>query len=136
MLFHGELSLLSDSKGMGSPIFSDTFFALHKFLPFNTNNDDSWPVDAFLAMDAYSCDDFRMYEFNVRRCMRGRSHDWTQCPFAHLGEKACVATPTASITLGRPAQTFARVVARGVMPVSMPMEFLNVGYTMQESTIM
>ncbi|KAG1347403.1 zinc finger CCCH domain-containing protein 2-like [Cocos nucifera] len=39
-------------------------------------------------VDGYSCDDFRMYEFKVRRCMRGRSHDWTDCPFAHLGEKA------------------------------------------------
>nr|PNR27856.1 hypothetical protein PHYPA_030008 [Physcomitrium patens] len=24
----------------------------------------------------------------VRRCMRGRSHDWTEGPFAHPGEKA------------------------------------------------
>ncbi|MCO5601292.1 hypothetical protein L7F22_055411 [Adiantum nelumboides] len=80
--------LLSDSNGMGSPVFSDAFSALHKFLPSNTNDDDSWPADAFPAMDAYSCDDFRMYEFKVRRCMRGRSHDWTECPFAHPGEKA------------------------------------------------
>ncbi|XP_010943958.1 zinc finger CCCH domain-containing protein 2 [Elaeis guineensis] len=39
-------------------------------------------------VDTYSCDEFRMYEFKVRRCMRGRSHDWTDCPFAHPGEKA------------------------------------------------
>ncbi|XP_077220791.1 zinc finger CCCH domain-containing protein 2-like [Tasmannia lanceolata] len=38
--------------------------------------------------DPYSTDDFRIYEFKVRRCMRGRSHDWTECPFAHPGEKA------------------------------------------------
>ncbi|CAK9858456.1 unnamed protein product [Sphagnum jensenii] len=36
----------------------------------------------------YGCDQFRMFEFKVRRCMRGRSHDWTECPFAHPGEKA------------------------------------------------
>ncbi|KAK8515479.1 hypothetical protein V6N13_139542 [Hibiscus sabdariffa] len=39
-------------------------------------------------VDAYSCDHFRMFEFKVRRCVRGRSHDWTECPYAHPGEKA------------------------------------------------
>lgn len=39
-------------------------------------------------VDAYSCDHFRMFEFKVRRCARGRSHDWTECPYAHPGEKA------------------------------------------------
>lgn len=34
------------------------------------------------------CDEFRMYEFKVRRCGRGRAHDWTECPYAHPGEKA------------------------------------------------
>ncbi|XP_068653906.1 zinc finger CCCH domain-containing protein 61-like [Aristolochia californica] len=38
--------------------------------------------------DPYAGDDFRMYEFKIRRCIRGRSHDWTDCPFAHPGEKA------------------------------------------------
>ncbi|KAK9152829.1 hypothetical protein Sjap_000309 [Stephania japonica] len=38
--------------------------------------------------DPFSSDEFRMYEFKVRRCMRSRSHDWTDCPFAHPGEKA------------------------------------------------
>ncbi|KAG8084857.1 hypothetical protein GUJ93_ZPchr0010g8535 [Zizania palustris] len=44
--------------------------------------------DEASAVDAYACDEFRMYEFKVRRCARGRSHDWTECPFAHPGEKA------------------------------------------------
>ncbi|XP_062180398.1 zinc finger CCCH domain-containing protein 35-like [Phragmites australis] len=44
--------------------------------------------EAAAAMDVYACDEFRMYEFKVRRCARGRSHDWTDCPFAHPGEKA------------------------------------------------
>eukprot|EP00898_Chlorokybus_atmophyticus_P002417 jgi/Chlat1/3176/Chrsp22S00249 len=38
--------------------------------------------------DIYSSDEFRMYDFKVRRCTRPRSHDWTECPFAHPGEKA------------------------------------------------
>ncbi|KAM7498090.1 hypothetical protein LguiA_022504 [Lonicera macranthoides] len=54
-----------------------------KFLPCNTgadsDSDDS---------DPYSSDEFRIYEFKVRRCTRSRSHDWTDCPFAHPGEKA------------------------------------------------
>ncbi|KAL2483337.1 Zinc finger CCCH domain-containing protein 2 [Forsythia ovata] len=52
----------------------------HRFLPFNNVEDD----DA----DPYSSDRFRMYEFKVRKCTRSRSHDWTDCPFAHPGEKA------------------------------------------------
>ncbi|KAJ3693840.1 hypothetical protein LUZ60_009320 [Juncus effusus] len=39
-------------------------------------------------VDTFACDEFRMYEFKIRRCARGRSHDWTECPFAHPGEKA------------------------------------------------
>lgn len=42
----------------------------------------------FFPVDAHSCDNFRMFEFKVRKCTRGRSHDWTECPFAHPGEKA------------------------------------------------
>ncbi|KAG6497653.1 zinc finger CCCH domain-containing protein 2-like [Zingiber officinale] len=45
-------------------------------------------VAALLAVEAYASDEFRMFEFKVRRCVRGRSHDWTDCPFAHPGEKA------------------------------------------------
>ncbi|GIL62806.1 hypothetical protein Vafri_16971 [Volvox africanus] len=37
---------------------------------------------------AFSSDDFRMFQFKVKRCPRARPHDWTQCPFAHPGEKA------------------------------------------------
>ena len=67
------------------PVFEsqDSITALHKFLPSNNEDEASWP-----GVDAYSCDEFRMYEFKVRRCTRGRSHDWTECPFAHPGEKA------------------------------------------------
>ncbi|XP_030448706.1 zinc finger CCCH domain-containing protein 20-like [Syzygium oleosum] len=39
-------------------------------------------------VDLYTSDQFRMYEFKVRRCTRGKSHDWTECPYAHPGEKA------------------------------------------------
>ncbi|XP_008798608.1 zinc finger CCCH domain-containing protein 2-like [Phoenix dactylifera] len=66
--------------------------ALQRYLPCNEpysageDSDESELADA--PVDAYSCDEFRMYEFKVRRCARGRSHDWTECPYAHPGEKA------------------------------------------------
>lgn len=75
-----ENFLVSPRTVIESP---DGISSLHKFLPSNNEEEASWP-----AVDAYSCDEFRMYEFKVRRCMRGRSHDWTECPFAHPGEKA------------------------------------------------
>ncbi|KAK3446083.1 hypothetical protein EUGRSUZ_A01839 [Eucalyptus grandis] len=56
---------------------------LQRFLPFNNGGDDE-DEDS----DPYSSDHFRMFEFKVRRCTRSRSHDWTDCPFAHPGEKA------------------------------------------------
>ncbi|KAF3641405.1 Zinc finger CCCH domain-containing protein 49 [Capsicum annuum] len=67
-----------DSPKSGFGPETDTLF--QKFLPYNSLDDD----DA----DPYSSDHFRMYEFKVRRCTRSRSHDWTDCPFAHPGEKA------------------------------------------------
>ena len=66
-----------------SPRFSYAVESLlQKFLPFN--GEDELEEDG----DPYSSDHFRMYEFKVRRCTRSRSHDWTDCPFAHPGEKA------------------------------------------------
>ncbi|OMO67350.1 Zinc finger, CCCH-type [Corchorus capsularis] len=67
--------------------------ALQRYLPSNEPDVES---DSELSgldnpdspVDAYSCDHFRMFEFKIRRCARGRSHDWTECPYAHPGEKA------------------------------------------------
>ncbi|KAI3915846.1 hypothetical protein MKX01_013302 [Papaver californicum] len=56
----------------------------HKFLPCNNSNED----DDEDENDPYASDEFRINEFKIRRCMRSRSHDWTDCPFAHPGEKA------------------------------------------------
>lgn len=52
-------------------------------------------VDEFdIPIDEFSSDRFRMYEYKVKKCARGRSHDWTDCPFAHPGEKARRRDPT------------------------------------------
>ncbi|WJX54181.1 hypothetical protein P8452_40094 [Trifolium repens] len=65
--------------------------ALQHYLPSNEHDDadsDSEIFPSHESVDAYSNDHFRMFEFKIRRCARGRSHDWTECPFAHPGEKA------------------------------------------------
>ncbi|KAL1821642.1 hypothetical protein ACET3Z_016511 [Daucus carota] len=54
---------------------------LAKFLPCNNRDEED-------EADVYSADQFRMFEFKVRKCTRSRSHDWTDCPFSHPGEKA------------------------------------------------
>ncbi|XP_052198566.1 zinc finger CCCH domain-containing protein 49-like [Diospyros lotus] len=62
----------------------DVLMALHRYLPSNDADSESdLPSDAY-----YSSDHFRMFDFKVRKCTRGRSHDWTDCPYAHPGEKA------------------------------------------------
>ncbi|CAH2056779.1 unnamed protein product [Thlaspi arvense] len=68
----------------------DDLTALQRYLPSNDvdlDSDDSGR-ESDLPSDAYSCDHFRMFEFKVRKCTRARSHDWTECPYAHPGEKA------------------------------------------------
>ncbi|XP_066366009.1 zinc finger CCCH domain-containing protein 35-like [Miscanthus floridulus] len=67
--------------------------ALQHYLPSNevaavAYDEDDEEAAALATVDAYACDKFRMYEFKVRLCSRGRSHDWMDCPYAHPGEKA------------------------------------------------
>ncbi|TYJ24887.1 hypothetical protein E1A91_A07G009700v1 [Gossypium mustelinum] len=78
----------------GNPFYlHEALSALQRYLPSNGPDvelDSEFPgLDSpDSPVDAYSCDHFRMYEFKIRRCARGRSHDWTECPYAHPGEKA------------------------------------------------
>ncbi|CAL9195788.1 unnamed protein product [Musa hybrid cultivar] len=62
--------------------------------------------EAPAVVDAYASDEFRMYEFKVRRCARGRTHDWTECPFAHPGEKARRRDPRKHRYSGTPCADF------------------------------
>ncbi|KAJ0799110.1 putative transcription factor C3H family [Helianthus annuus] len=73
---------------------------LRKFLPCNTSDDEDG--------DPYAADHFRMYEFKVRKCTRSRSHDWTDCPFAHPGEKARRRCPRRYNYLGTVCADFRR----------------------------
>uniref|UniRef100_A0A0D9UXT0 C3H1-type domain-containing protein n=1 Tax=Leersia perrieri TaxID=77586 RepID=A0A0D9UXT0_9ORYZ len=77
--------------GAGDEMTPYLLAALREYLPSNSDiggDDEEEAAAMAAAVDAYACDEFRMYEFKVRRCARGRSHDWTECPFAHPGEKA------------------------------------------------
>ncbi|GAB4838954.1 hypothetical protein Ancab_028487 [Ancistrocladus abbreviatus] len=70
--------------------------ALQRYLPSNGTESPESAVsgvgddfDLLPALEAYyTSDEFRMYDFKVRKCTRVRAHDWTECPFAHPGEKA------------------------------------------------
>ncbi|MBA0612110.1 hypothetical protein Godav_012752 [Gossypium davidsonii] len=74
----------------GNPVhLHEALAALQRYLP--SNEPDVLYPDSDLPdspVDAYSCDHFRMFEFKIRKCPRGRAHDWTECPYAHPGEKA------------------------------------------------
>ncbi|GMI81414.1 tandem zinc finger 2, Oxidation-related Zinc Finger 1 [Hibiscus trionum] len=78
----------NSSNAPNSPCPVDYLASPHRCLPSNGYESDSLSEDSDLPVDAFSCDHFRIYEFKVRRCARGRSHDWTECPYAHPGEKA------------------------------------------------
>ncbi|KAF4355535.1 hypothetical protein F8388_003116 [Cannabis sativa] len=89
------VSINSDCNGGDySPYYlHEALSALSPYLPSVNDLDADSDSDVSgresdAPVDAYSCDQFRMFEFKVRRCARGRSHDWTECPYAHPGEKA------------------------------------------------
>nr|XP_043627965.1 zinc finger CCCH domain-containing protein 20-like [Erigeron canadensis] len=68
--------------------------------------------ETLLTMGTYTCDHFRMYEFKVRKCARGRSHDWTDCPYAHPGEKARRRDPKKFHYSGNPCPEFRKGTCR------------------------
>ncbi|KAE8671446.1 Zinc finger CCCH domain-containing protein 20 [Hibiscus syriacus] len=84
----------NDFNGNGNSFYlQEAFSALQRYLPSNQpdvelDSEFPGPDGPDSPVDAYSCDHFRMFEFKVRKCARGRSHDWTECPYAHPGEKA------------------------------------------------
>ncbi|KAJ8432364.1 hypothetical protein Cgig2_004224 [Carnegiea gigantea] len=65
-----------------SPSYADVLAYL---IAAGAGDGDSSAESDFPAGDD---DEFYMYEFKVRKCTRARAHDWTECPFAHPGEKA------------------------------------------------
>ncbi|KAB1219786.1 Zinc finger CCCH domain-containing protein 20 [Morella rubra] len=86
--------------------FLDSFTALQRYLP--SNQSDSLTEESDVPVDAFSCDHFRMYEFKVRMCTRARSHDWTECPYAHPGEKARRRDPRKYLYSGTACPDFRR----------------------------
>lgn len=85
----------------------------HTHLPLPYDDLEMAPYDDVLdyddiniPLDAFSHDHFRMYDFKVKRCARGRSHDWTECPYAHPGEKARRRDPRKYHYSGNPCPDF------------------------------
>ncbi|KAK9075968.1 hypothetical protein SSX86_004298 [Deinandra increscens subsp. villosa] len=64
--------------------------ALRRYLDLDPDvtGSDSGGTDLDITSEAYSSDSFRIYEFKIRKCSRPQSHDWTDCPYVHPGEKA------------------------------------------------
>ncbi|MCO5597404.1 hypothetical protein L7F22_051480 [Adiantum nelumboides] len=84
---HAEATYMADLQ---ASIMGQGGSSLQRFLPSNDEEEANFFADEELLLEGalFGTDEFRMYEFKVRLCMRERSHDWTQCPFAHPGEKA------------------------------------------------
>ncbi|GAV89334.1 zf-CCCH domain-containing protein [Cephalotus follicularis] len=74
-------------KGVNPSLYDLTSHRLAtlNYLNPNTCKQDAANVD---LESIYSSDEFRMYAFKIKKCTRTRSHDWTECPYAHRGEKA------------------------------------------------
>ncbi|KAJ1423470.1 hypothetical protein SESBI_12408 [Sesbania bispinosa] len=75
-------------------------------------NDTFIGEDFDVPIHPFSTDQFRMFEFKVRNCQRGRSHDWTECPYAHPGEKARRRDPRKHHYSGNPCPEFRKETAR------------------------
>ncbi|KAK4798685.1 hypothetical protein SAY86_031011 [Trapa natans] len=86
---------------------ADYFAALHRYLPSNVPDqlEPELPETDLL-------DEFHMYVFKVRPCTRGRSHDWTTCPYAHPGEKARRRDPRRFQYSGTPCPDFRKGVCK------------------------
>ncbi|KAG9157279.1 hypothetical protein Leryth_004950 [Lithospermum erythrorhizon] len=96
---HNHFLLTSDNNLM----LPETLTNLQRYLPSNNISDD---FD--IPTDSFSSDHFRMFEFKIRKCTRGRPHDWTECPFAHSGEKARRRDPRKFHYSGNPCPEYRR----------------------------
>ncbi|KAI3792748.1 hypothetical protein L2E82_06636 [Cichorium intybus] len=92
----------------GSVMFEEfTTLQLHHLL---SNVEMAEYGDAYEVTEEYGDvqmdDHFCMYEFKVKKCARGRSHDWTDCPYTHPGEKARRRDPRKFQYSGNPCSEF------------------------------
>ncbi|KAL9224564.1 hypothetical protein vseg_000586 [Gypsophila vaccaria] len=78
------------SNGLcNSPTYYDAVLSsLRRYLMSSGGGGGSGDEDVDFPMTGDYDDDFFIYDFKVRKCTRARAHDWTECPFAHPGEKA------------------------------------------------
>lgn len=96
---------LTGSYGNGSSP-ADYFASFHRYFPSNGFDSEIQIQISDFPADKFASDDFRMYDFKVRKCVRGRSHDWTECPYVHAGEKARRRDPRKYNYSGNPCPDF------------------------------
>ncbi|XP_045800166.1 zinc finger CCCH domain-containing protein 23-like [Trifolium pratense] len=87
----------------------DTTQCSNRFISNDTNTNIFTTEDFDLPIHVFSTDQFRMFEFKVRKCQRGRSHDWTECPYSHPGEKARRRDPQKYNYSGNPCPEFRKL---------------------------
>ncbi|CAI9117885.1 OLC1v1019373C1 [Oldenlandia corymbosa var. corymbosa] len=74
--------------------FSDNNVASFQqdYVPLHSDSESDDVVssgdDFDISAEVFACDQFRMFEFKVKKCLSCKVHDWTECPYAHKGEKA------------------------------------------------
>ncbi|KAH7557331.1 hypothetical protein JRO89_XS11G0121900 [Xanthoceras sorbifolium] len=87
-------------------------------VPFSGVNLTAKRYNDAIDEEIYGSDEFRMFGYKIKRCPRTRSHDWTDCPYAHRGEKAQRATPAWCHTPPSPVRGFDSGNATGATPAS------------------
>ncbi|KAL2537613.1 Zinc finger CCCH domain-containing protein 49 [Forsythia ovata] len=113
--------------------YESALSALQRFLPSSKeeilHGEDGGSDDFHILVDVFSCEDFRMFDFKVKKCARYRSHDWMECPFAHPGKKDAGGISENIIISALLAQISKRVCVERVTPVSTSMAYLSAGST-------
>ncbi|KAK4768925.1 hypothetical protein SAY86_027075 [Trapa natans] len=86
--------------------------ALYRYLSSNETDSLEMETADLELLEESRRDHFRMYVFKVKRCPRGRSHDWTVCPYAHPGEKARRRDPHRFQYSGTPCPDFRKGICK------------------------
>ncbi|MCL7025671.1 hypothetical protein MKW94_025099 [Papaver nudicaule] len=93
ILPHLPVSGISSSSSTTSCSLSEALLtALNRYKQLN-GTDANTTTDItgggyHVSGEDYFCDEFRMYDFKVRRCTRVDQHEWVDCPYVHPEEKA------------------------------------------------
>ncbi|KAI3967671.1 hypothetical protein MKX01_039581 [Papaver californicum] len=87
---HLPVSGISSSSSTASCSLPEVLLtALNRYNKLNGSDTNTTDISGgYVSVDDYYCDEFRMYDFKVRRCTRVDQHEWVDCPYVHPDEKA------------------------------------------------